>query len=147
LCDVIEHTLDDSAVLREASRALKPGGLLLITVPALPALWTHLDVVSGHKRRYTHRTLTDAMKRAGLYPEVARYFGTFLLPAQFIQRLALRRRPSKTADERLQLLRNAVRAPAEPVNSLLYLTMLADQLFGGRLAPAGTSLLAVGRAA
>ena len=52
LCDVIEHTSDDVTLLRNASQSLRLGGMLLVTVPAQPHLWTVVDAASGHKRRY-----------------------------------------------------------------------------------------------
>ncbi|MGH7965439.1 MAG: class I SAM-dependent methyltransferase, partial [Candidatus Binatia bacterium] len=48
--DVLEHIDDDVASLREAARLLKPDGLLVVTVPALPSLWGSQDVVSHHRR-------------------------------------------------------------------------------------------------
>src|SRR5439155_22020370 len=50
LCDVIEHVDDDVALLQNAGQALIPGGHLVLTVPALPQLWTAVDDASGHKR-------------------------------------------------------------------------------------------------
>lgn len=55
--DVIEHLDDDGAALREFARVLRPGGHLVLTVPAFPALWGPQDVVAHHRRRY---------RRAGL---------------------------------------------------------------------------------
>jgi SAM-dependent methyltransferase len=48
--DVLEHLEDDAAGLREAARLVKPGGVLLVTVPALPRLWGGQDVVSHHRQ-------------------------------------------------------------------------------------------------
>jgi ubiquinone/menaquinone biosynthesis C-methylase UbiE len=50
--DVIEHVDDDSLALREIARILKPGGAVLITVPAFRALWGLQDERSHHKQRY-----------------------------------------------------------------------------------------------
>ena len=54
--DVIEHTPDDRLALRELHRVTVPGGYLVVTVPAYPALWSQHDVVNGHHRRYVRRT-------------------------------------------------------------------------------------------
>src|SRR3954447_22644241 len=51
--NVMEHIEDDSEVIREIRRKLKPGGVLLIYVPAFACLWTGLDDKVGHCRRYT----------------------------------------------------------------------------------------------
>src|SRR5438067_13404967 len=63
--DVIEHTDDDVASLRELRRVTRPGGRLVVTVPAHPALWSQHDEVNGHRRRYTRGTLRRAAEAAG----------------------------------------------------------------------------------
>jgi SAM-dependent methyltransferase len=78
--DVLEHLDDDAAGLREAARMVKPGGLLLVTVPALPSLWGSQDVVSHHRRRYTKATLLQTFGRAGLPTPRVNYFNTLLFP-------------------------------------------------------------------
>jgi SAM-dependent methyltransferase len=55
--DVIEHLEDDVGALRELRRVTKPGGALLVTVPAYQWLWSGHDEVNHHHRRYTRRTL------------------------------------------------------------------------------------------
>lgn len=78
--DVLEHTEDDLAALQEALRLLKADGLLVITVPALPFLWGRQDVVSGHWRRYTKKSLAALLQRAGLTHYQISYFNTLLFP-------------------------------------------------------------------
>lgn len=78
--DVLEHLDHDSKGLKEAARMVRPGGLLLVTVPALPSLWGSQDVVSHHRRRYTKRTLLDVYDRSGLPSPRVTYFNTFLFP-------------------------------------------------------------------
>lgn len=78
--DVLEHLDDDVAGLREAARLVKPGGLLLITVPALPSLWGGQDVVSNHRRRYVKKTLFQVFARAALPVPRVTYFNTLLFP-------------------------------------------------------------------
>jgi SAM-dependent methyltransferase len=76
--DVLEHLDGDVAGLREAARLVKPGGLLMITVPAFPSLWGSNDVVCHHRRRYTKSTLTDLFRRAGLPMPTIAYFNALL---------------------------------------------------------------------
>ena len=63
LLDVLEHT-DDKKTLQELHRILKPEGLLIITVPAFKFLWSKLDDVLKHKRRYTKSSLQKVLKQA-----------------------------------------------------------------------------------
>ena len=55
--DVIEHVEDDQASVGEFLRVLQPGGIAVITVPALMALWSDWDVTLRHYRRYNASTL------------------------------------------------------------------------------------------
>jgi SAM-dependent methyltransferase len=78
--DVLEHVADDAGALREIGRVLKPGGLLLVTVPALPSLWGAQDTINLHLRRYTRASLGTAFARAGLPAPRMTYFNTLLFP-------------------------------------------------------------------
>jgi SAM-dependent methyltransferase len=78
--DVLEHLNDDTGGLREAARLVKSGGLLLLTVPALPSLWGQQDVVSHHYRRYTKPTLRRVFAEVQLPDPSITYFNTLLLP-------------------------------------------------------------------
>jgi SAM-dependent methyltransferase len=144
LCDVIEHAPDDVAVLRQASRALRAGGVLVVTVPAYQQLWTAIDDISGHKRRYTRQALVGAMQRAGLQVRLARYFHTLLLPAQLLARQRFKRRPPSSNTDQMRLLRQALRVPPEPVNALLHLATRADAALSRLSVPFGSSLIAIG---
>lgn len=63
--DVIEHLRDPSIGLGEIRRALRPGGTLLVSVPAYTWAWTDFDVDVGHHRRYTRRRLVEELRRSG----------------------------------------------------------------------------------
>jgi SAM-dependent methyltransferase len=79
--DLIEHMDDDAAGLAEAARLVRPGGFLLVTVPAFQSLWGNQDVVSHHKRRYSAGSLAAAFARAGIQLTWLTYFNTVLFPA------------------------------------------------------------------
>ena len=53
MLDVLEHIEDDAGALAAARDALAPGGRLLLTVPAMPCLWSRHDEANCHFRRYT----------------------------------------------------------------------------------------------
>jgi SAM-dependent methyltransferase len=76
--DVIEHVDADEAILREAYRVLRPNGILTISTPAFMWLWSHNDVLNGHKHRYTPQELRERVERAGF--KIKRLtFGFFLV--------------------------------------------------------------------
>ncbi|MFC7666772.1 class I SAM-dependent methyltransferase [Hymenobacter humi] len=64
--DVLEHIEDEAKALSEWNRVLKPGGQLLVFVPAHAYLWSEHDVVNHHFRRYSRQGLVAALARAGL---------------------------------------------------------------------------------
>jgi SAM-dependent methyltransferase len=88
--DVLEHMDDDHTSLLEAVRLVKPQGLLLITVPALPSLWGGQDIVSEHRRRYTRRTLRRLFDHVEISGYRIKYFNTLLFPLAAVVRLSRR---------------------------------------------------------
>ena len=86
--DVVEHIADDVAALRAMATLLRPGGKILIAVPAHPWMWSAHDEVNHHHRRYTKRTLRAAIERADLKPERMRWFNSLLFPLAAAARLA-----------------------------------------------------------
>ena len=89
--DVIEHTPDDRRTLRELRRVTRPGGTLVVTVPAYQALWSAHDVVNGHYRRYRRPELRAAAQEAGWLHVRDSYFNALLLGPAAIVRLTRRR--------------------------------------------------------
>lgn len=85
--DVVEHIENDVAALKAMAACLKPGGKVLITVPAHPWMWSAHDVVNHHHRRYTKKSLRRAIAAAGLRPERLGYFNTLLFPLAAAARL------------------------------------------------------------
>ncbi len=81
LLDVLEHMPNPVEVLRHASKVLKPGGGLVITVPAHPWLFGDWDKRLGHYRRYTARELRRHADAAELTIERLTYWNAFSLPA------------------------------------------------------------------
>ncbi len=89
--DVIEHTPDDAPALRELFRVCRPGGFMLVTVPAYPALWSRHDDANHHFRRYTRRSLRSAALGAGWGLCRLSSFNSLLLAPAAGVRLAQRR--------------------------------------------------------
>ena len=86
--DVVEHIEDDVSALRAMATCLKPGGKVLITVPAHRWMWSAHDVVNHHYRRYSKASLNAAIAKAGLKPERLGYFNSLLFPLAAMARVA-----------------------------------------------------------
>jgi SAM-dependent methyltransferase len=71
--NVLEHIADDAAALAALRRVLKPGGRLLLYVPAFMVLYTSMDRRIGHVRRYRKHTLRELVQQAGFKVTEARY--------------------------------------------------------------------------
>ncbi len=89
LFDVLEHLPDPRLLLRSSLRHLKPGGLVLVNVPALPSLTSAYDVAAGHLRRYTTASLVRELSGLDLDHRVARYWGFSLIPLLAARKLAV----------------------------------------------------------
>jgi len=81
LVNVLEHIEDDGAALRDMAAMLKPDGHVCIFVPALPFLYSKLDRVFGHFRRYTHAELKEKVADAGFEIVSSRYMDMLGVPA------------------------------------------------------------------
>lgn len=86
LFDVIEHIEDDLNFLTKIHSLMTEGGRLYATVPAYNFLWSSEDEFAGHFRRYTQKTISKVLKKAGFEIEYMTYFFRFLPPAIFLYR-------------------------------------------------------------
>jgi SAM-dependent methyltransferase len=139
--DVIEHLEDDVGALRELRRVTRPGGALLVTVPAYQWLWSGHDEINHHHRRYNRRTLLAAAQSGGWQLESSAHFNSLLLPVAILLRALERFKPSTTKSS-LDLW-----VPPAPLNWALRqpLNLEAAVIGRGGHIPAGLSLLAVFR--
>jgi len=106
--DVIEHIQEDEAVLQQMNQALKPNGLLMLTVPQHPSLWSPVDEYSCHVRRYTARGLHEKVIHAGFEIIRSTSFVTTLLPLMFLSRLLQRGKSIENLDADSELKINPV---------------------------------------
>jgi len=136
LFDVLEHIPDDHGALTALRSKLAPGGRLLLSVPAIPALWSAHDVAHHHHRRYTAKTLEAVVRGAGYRPIHRSAFNTLMLPAIVAVRMLHRLRGHEGGDD------DAV--PPGPLNRLLAKLFGAERYFVVRgLLPIGVSLALV----
>jgi SAM-dependent methyltransferase len=146
--DVIEHVDEDAAFLREAHRVARPGGILAITTPAFQWLWSHNDVLNGHKHRYTPQELRERVERTGF--RIRRLtFGFFLVFPMSAPLILLRNRlGQKKQLSSHHFEEDAYQVEMEPVSPWLN-TLLrgVGRIEAAKVAhfnlPIGTSLLCV----
>ncbi|WBA13965.1 class I SAM-dependent methyltransferase [Salinivibrio proteolyticus] len=74
LFDVLEHIKYDKEFLFLLQDLLKKNGRLYITVPAWKSLWSHEDIIAGHYRRYSLRSIEELIKKVGFEIEYSSYF-------------------------------------------------------------------------
>lgn len=131
LLDVLEHQEDDLAFLRALLAKVPAGARVVLTVPALPLLWSDWDRQLGHHRRYTRATLRRVLAACAVEIEEVSYLFPELVPAGL-----LRKRSASAGAE----------FPTLPgwLNRALYLAGLPSLLLR-RAVPFGSSLLAVVR--
>lgn len=136
--DILEHVEDDRGSLVELRARLRPGGWMLITVPAFPFLWSRHDERHHHKRRYRRKELIEKLQDAGFELALVTYFNALLFPVIVLIRLAQRLFGVDHGDDE--------RIPPTVLNRFLSLIFAGERHLVGRL-PAlfGLSLLAVVR--
>jgi SAM-dependent methyltransferase len=138
--EVIYHrgVTNDVAALRECARVLKPGGHMLVRVPAFEWLRGHHDDRVHGQRRYTRTMLHAKLMTAGLTPLKTSYVNTLLLPLALLQRWQERHSHADTAASDLAM-------PSLLVNTIgrMALTTEAIGLSVGIKWPVGVSLLCI----
>lgn len=139
LLDVLEHIPDDHAALGGLSAKLKPGGRLLMTVPAMPWLWSAHDVAHHHQRRYTSASLRAVVTSSGFRVRHMTHFNTALMPLIIAARAAGKLTGREGGDDAI---------PSRPLNTLLEKIFSAERgLAAGIGLPFGVSLVVVAEAA
>ena len=122
--DVIEHIEDDVAALKAMGDALKPGGKILIAVPAHAWMWSAHDVVNHHKRRYSKKSLDAAIRAAGLTHNGLRWFNSLLFPVAVAARIVGKLTGKDDSDDS---------PPAKPLNAALGAVFALERHLLGRV--------------
>ena len=136
--DVLEHLDDDLASLKALRDRLRPGGWMLITVPAFSFLWSHHDVVHHHRRRYRKKALVRLALAADLSLVTATYFNSLLFPVVAVVRFGKNLLGIESADDS--------DVPAHPLNDLLGAVFASERHLVGRIGlPIGVSILMLAR--
>lgn len=137
--DVFEHIADDAGSVRTAVGLLRPGGILVATVPAYQWLYSPRDAHHHHFRRYDRNHYRRLFQLPDVKIELLSFYNTLLFPPALVVRLAnkwLRRRPDF----------GDLRIPPQPLNALLAtLFGLEDWLLRLMSLPFGLSLIVVAR--
>jgi len=135
LLDVLEHVPDDRASLAAIMTRLKPGGALLLTVPANPWMWSAHDVAHHHHRRYRKEEIARLAKEAGYEIELLSPFNSLLFAPIAAVRLAGKLTGKDDSDDAM---------PGELVNRALDTVFGLERSLIGRVPmPFGVSLVAV----
>jgi SAM-dependent methyltransferase len=127
--NVLEHIEDDVGMLRTAATLLRPGGHLVVFVPSLPFLYGAVDAQINHFRRYTKKSLAEAVGSAGMTLERLEYFDFLGIASWFISSRVIRRPPSDSGIRRYDRF-------------VVPVCRSVDRLIGP---PLGKSLIAVAR--
>jgi SAM-dependent methyltransferase len=90
--DIFEHIDDDRAAFSEAFRALRPGGVLVLSVPAFQSLWGPHDVALMHFRRYRRGAMAQRLREAGFEVRRLSYSVFFLFPVVVLVRFFEKRK-------------------------------------------------------
>lgn len=143
LLDVIEHLPDDAEAIRQAGMALKPGGYLFITTPALQNFWSYNDVLAHHHRRYSANDFKALAISTGLQLCDTRYFMFLLSPLYWLSRLRFKAL-EMSKDDQDELMKKSHRVPNIILNLGLTGIFFLETLLGRWVRfPWGTSILTV----
>jgi len=142
-CDVIEHLDDDEKILRHFWEQLRPGGHLVVTVPAHMCLWSYFDEASCHRRRYSPRELRNKLNAAGFSVFYLTQFMSLLFPLMWLKRVLLHKASNQAPVQPSSTMSDLAIYPA--LNTMLDFALRPEAVLVARgiSIPFGTSLLIV----
>lgn len=139
MLDVLEHIADDREAIAHVHNLLKPEGLALLTVPALPCLWSRHDVANQHYRRYTRRSLGRLLAGQGWQILKLEYFSLWTIAPMLLRRLLVPAGAPSDAEPSY-----VVRIPPLGINRLAEAACRVEQLVGRVVPlPLGSSCLVI----
>ena len=145
--DVLEHIENDVAAISNTNKMLRKGGCLIITVPQHMFLWSNLDEILKHKRRYSRRELVTKLQENGFDISYATSFLFVLFPVMLFSRIFDRRLDQSQSEELNSMaLKKRVLFP-KPLNWILDQLMRIDETLIrlGISLPFGGTLVVVAR--
>lgn len=133
-CNVFEHISRDDLAFAHAGHLLKPGGLLVLLLPAHLWLYGSMDQIAGHFRRYSARGATDKLEAAGFQPLILRYVNLVGALGWFVNNRMISHRDlsSKSINSQIRVFDRL-------------LIPILRRIEGSRCMPFGQSLVCVGR--
>lgn len=136
--DIYEHIQHDEDAFAETFRVLRPGGVVVLSVPAFRSLWGPHDVALHHHRRYRASEVRKRLRDAGLEPVRVGYSVFFLFPIVVAWRVFEKRKrgPAKASLVKVPEWGNRLLAGVQNVEASMI------QRFD---LPWGSSVIAVGR--
>ena len=138
--DVLEHFEDDVKALREVNRVLSKDGYALISVPAFQFLWSELDQVAHHFRRYTKKGLESKLQRADFEIVKSSYLFFFVFPLILTYRLL-----GKLKKEDPNPKFNYVEFPKPITWILVFFSKLEDYLLKFIRFPVGSTIVVLAK--
>jgi 2-polyprenyl-3-methyl-5-hydroxy-6-metoxy-1,4-benzoquinol methylase len=105
LLNVLEHIEDDVTAVRHIARMLKPGGIVVIEVPAGPELFDDYDRELRHFRRYRLPGLCNVIEAAGLQIDRSNYLGALIYPAFYVAKKLSQSSPKQAGDREKHVTR------------------------------------------
>jgi SAM-dependent methyltransferase len=124
LLNVLEHIEDDTGAVRQLQRILRPGGAVVVEVPAGPELYDVYDKVLMHYRRYRLSGLCRLLETSGFRVVHASSLGTLLYPGFWYVKRKNRRYLSEPDEVQRQVVARAIRTTGR--NRLLEGVMWAE---------------------
>jgi 2-polyprenyl-3-methyl-5-hydroxy-6-metoxy-1,4-benzoquinol methylase len=146
LFDVLEHIPNPRHLMIEIHRVLEPGGVLVLTVPALQALWSDDDEAAGHHRRYRQKELDEFIDSCGFDRAMSRYlFATLVVPAAVMRAVPYRFGRRRTTNEVIAATSKQL-SPGRVVDRVIRGVLQAERFTAKRIRlPVGLSLFGIYR--